>query len=263
MWSFFRPTAERAASDTHPAVTSLRRIGPTTTSNSETRSGSTIATDPACPYTRERHPYSQGGCLFRSGRRRSDPSFERLTSRPHGYEWKKACSRMTRMSESYYPSPDSFPSDVSSTATAQRSRGPQLGLACVAVGLGILLGIVVAALIFVLVGIGSAAGWSAIGAVGFVIGAAFTALAVSSYRRPEPVRWWQILGFSFGVGLLVNSINRAARAEPVSVIVGILNAASLVLLIVGGIVAVIQTSAKPAAKPPPGGTGGSDSRTYS
>lgn len=159
---------------------------------------------------------------------------------------------MTRMSESYYPSPDSFPSDVSSTATAQRSRGPQLGLACVAVGLGILLGIVVAALIFVLVGIGSAAGWSAIGAVGFVIGAAFTALAVSSYRRPEPVRWWQILGFSFGVGLLVNSINRAARAEPVSVIVGILNAASLVLLIVGGIVAVIQTSAKPAAKPPQG-----------
>lgn len=160
-----------------------------------------------------------------------------------------ACSRITGMSESFYPSPGQLPSKPEESTSAHGSRGPKLGLICVAVGLGIVLAIFFAALMYVGLRIRSAGGWYALGMTGLIIGTAFAGVAAASYRRSEPVRWWQILGAAFGVGFLLNSINRAARTEPISILVGVVNAASLALLLIGGIVAVIQVSAKPAARP--------------
>lgn len=154
------------------------------------------------------------------------------------------------MSESSYPSSDALRSTDTDSERGHRARGPQLGLTCLAVGLGIFLAVVLAALVFVFFGIRSAAGWSAIGFVGLAIGGAFAAVAASAYRRATAVRWWQILGSAFGVGLLLNSINRAARVDFIFIIVNIVNVASIVAMIVGGIVAVIQVSAKPPATLP-------------
>lgn len=154
------------------------------------------------------------------------------------------------MSESVYPSSDALRSTEPDSKGGHRARGPQLGLTCLAVGLGIFLAVFLAALMFVLLRIRSAGGWSAIGFVGLTIGVAFATVTAIAHRRGAKIRWWQILGLAFGVGLLLNSINRAARVELIFVLVNIVNVASIVLLIVGGIVAVIQASAKPAARVP-------------
>ena len=159
---------------------------------------------------------------------------------------------MTKMSESYYPPPVPAPSNATDPGRLQPSRTPQLGLVCVAVGLGIFLAVIASAVVYVGLGSESTVGWSVLGVAGLGIAAGFGNATFARYSRSTPVQWWQILGAAFGAGLLLNSIHRAAGVGPLSVLVGIVNAVSLILLIVGGIVAVVQAASKPATASPRG-----------
>lgn len=151
------------------------------------------------------------------------------------------------MSEHHYPHPPT-PAYVGAASTS-RPIGPQLGLTCLAIGLGNFLSVIVTVAVDTVLDRPSA-GMTVFALVGFLVAAGFGAIVFTAYRRSTTIAWWHLLGLGFGVGSLLNSLARiSGRTNPMSIIVGITNLISLLLIVGGGILAAVQAARKPAALP--------------
>ncbi|MDV6305483.1 DUF4190 domain-containing protein [Rhodococcus cerastii] len=94
------------------------------------------------------------------------------------------------------------------------------------------------------------AGMTVLALVGVLVAAGFGAIVFTAYRRSTAIAWWHLLGLGFGVGMLLNSLARVSDGgNPMSVVAGIINFISLLLIVGGGILAAVQIARKPAAFP--------------
>ncbi|WP_255183315.1 MULTISPECIES: DUF4190 domain-containing protein [unclassified Rhodococcus (in: high G+C Gram-positive bacteria)] len=151
------------------------------------------------------------------------------------------------MSEHHYSHP---PTSADADAEAAPRRiGPQLGLTCLAIGLGNFISVLVTLAVYTALDRPSP-GMAVPALIGFLVAACFGAIAFTAYRRSNTIAWWHLLGLGFGVGLLLNSLGRLSeRGNPMLVIAETVNFISLLLIVGGGIVAAVQAARKPAALP--------------